>query len=250
MGDHYGWRAAFVILGIVGLAYALVLGLSLRECSGRSLSREDDVHFLPALRKLAGSRAFLVIVAVNSLVSTAYWCVYTWLALYLFERFQMSLTVAGFSSTFYIQAASFAGILLGGWLADAWAQSSGRGRALTQAIGLAAAGPFLFLVGATGSRWVLMPALVVFGLGRGFYDCNLMPVVCQVVAPNARATAYGVLNCTSCLVGGAMALAGGVLKDWIGLGAALQISAAMLLLGGIWLAREDLSSPMESRMMA
>lgn len=40
------------------------------------------------------------------------------------------------------QAASFAGILLGGWLADKWAHGDPRERIPTQTIGLAAAAPF------------------------------------------------------------------------------------------------------------
>jgi len=124
---------------------------------------------------------------------------------------------------------------LGGWIADRWTRTNPRARALTQTIGLAAAGPFLFLIGTTGSRWVLLPCLVLFGLGRGFYDCNLMPVTCQIVSPKLRATAYGLLNCTSSIVGGGMALAGGIMKEWIGLGATLQLSAVMLVAAGLWL---------------
>jgi predicted MFS family arabinose efflux permease len=235
MGDRYGWRASFVVLGIIGLAYAIVLLFGLKESPEKAVREPGQLPFLAALGELMSSRPFLVVMGVNSMVSTAYWCVYTWLALYLYERFQMSLTVAGFSSTFYIQAASFVGILAGGYIADRWTRTDPRGRVLTQTIGLTAAGPFLFLVGTTGSQWVLLPCLVFFGLGRGFFDCNLMPVVCQVVSPKLRATAYGILNCTSCIMGGAMALAGGMLKDWIGLGAALQISAMMLIAAGIWL---------------
>jgi MFS family permease len=228
----------------------VVLLFSLRESPERPVDGSGGVPFLEALRELMTSGAFLALVGVNSLVSTAYWCVYTWLALYLFERFQMSLAVAGFSSTFYIQAASFGGILLGGWIADRWARSDPRGRVLTQTIGIAAAGPFLFLVGSTGSQWVLLPCLVLFGLGRGFYDCNLMPVLCQIVSPKLRATGYGVLNCTSCLAGGAMALGGGFLKDWIGLGSALELSAVLLMVSAVWLWSADLSFRLESRMIA
>ncbi|HZQ51847.1 MAG TPA: MFS transporter [Bryobacteraceae bacterium] len=238
MGSQFGWRSAFLILGIIGVAYGAVLFFGLKESTSKKDDRprtSDETPFAWSCRELVYSREFLIVVGVNCLASVAYWCVYTWLALYLYERFRMSLTVAGFSSTFYIQVASFAGVLLGGWLADSWAQSNPRGRALTQCIGLGAAGPFLFLAGTTGSRWTLLPCLVLFGLGRGFFDCNLMPVVCQIVSPKLRATAYGLLNFTSCLAGGAMAAAGGVLKDSIGLGGALQISAAMLMLGAVWL---------------
>lgn len=59
--------------------------------------------------------------------SIANWIVYTWLPLYLYERFHMSLTLAGFSGTFYIQAGSIGGIILfGGWLADAWMRRNPR----------------------------------------------------------------------------------------------------------------------------
>jgi predicted MFS family arabinose efflux permease len=236
-GDRYGWRAAFTLLGIAGLAYAALLFAGLREAPaappGRAVS--GQVPFVGAVRELLGSRRFLLVLGVNSLASIAYWCVYTWLALYLYERFRMSLTAAGFSSTFYIQAASFGGILGGGWLADYWSRFNPRGRTLTQSIGLGIAGPFLFLVGYTDSRLVLLPCLVLFGLGRGLFDCNLMPVVCQIVSPRLRATAYGVLNFASCIAGGTMAAGGGILRDTLGLGSALQLSAAMLLAAALWL---------------
>jgi len=234
MGEHYGWRMAFTILGVAGLIYVFVLAGGLRETS-HVRDASVAVPLGSAVRELTASRSFLYLVGVNSLASVAYWCVYTWLAIYLYERFRMSLTAAGFASTFYVQIASFAGILGGGWLADRWRRSQVRGRVLTQTIGLAVAAPFLFLVGYTDSRWVLLPCLLLFGLGRGFFDCNLMPVVCQIVSEKLRATAYGILNFTSCLAGGAMAVAGGALKDTIGLGGALQLSAAMLMVAALWL---------------
>lgn len=117
MGEHYGWRMAFTVLGIAGLLYAFVLGAGLKETKHvRQASAAGPLK--SALRELTASRSFLRLVGVNSLASVAYWCVYTWLALYLYESFHMSLAVAGFASTFYVQAASFAGILGGGWLAD------------------------------------------------------------------------------------------------------------------------------------
>ncbi len=237
MGDRYGWRAAFILLGIAGLVYTAILAAGLKEAPRRRTdqSRPERLAFMSATGELLGSRKFLVLTGVNSLASLAYWCVYTWLAVYLYERFQMSLTVAGFSSTFYIQASSFAGILLGGWLADRWARSNVRGRVLTQTIGLAVAAPFLFLVGTTGSQPILLMCLILFGLGRGFFDCNLMPVLCEIVSPGVRATAYGILNLTSCFVGGTMAAVGGVFKDTIGLGGALQISAVLLAVAAVWL---------------
>ena len=105
-----------------------------------------------------------------------------------YERFRMSLASAGFSATFYLQLASFAGILAGGWLADRWTRSSTQGRIFTQVLGMAVAAPFLFLVGLTDSVAILIGALVAFGVGKGFYDANAMPVLAEVARPEIRAT--------------------------------------------------------------
>ena len=161
--------------------------------------------------------------------AVANWVVYTWLPLYIYERFQLSLASAGFSATFYLQVASFAGILVGGWVADRWSRTSGKGRVLTQAMGIAIAAPFLFLVGYAGSVLILVAALIAFGIGKGFYDANTMPVLAQVARPEIRATGYGIFNLVGCVVGGTMAAAAGALKPLIGLSGAIEVSALLLL---------------------
>jgi dipeptide/tripeptide permease len=157
----------------------------------------------------------------------------TWLPLYLYEQFQMSLTGAGFSATFWIQAAAFGGILGGGWLADRWSATNPHARVLIPLSGFLAGGVFLFLVGWTSSQAVLIPGLLVYGLSRGFWDCNLMPMLCQIAPPNLRATGYGIFNMAGTIVGGTLAAAAGALKDTIGLGGALQISALLLCVAGL-----------------
>src|SRR5258705_547032 len=136
---------------------------------------------------------------VFSARAIANWLVYPWLPLYLYERFHMSLTGAGFTATFYIQGASVGGIVLGGWVADRWGTRSPRGRIYTQAAGLLLASPFLFLLGNADTRLMLVAALVVFGIGRGFYDCNTMPVLCQLASDDLRSTGYGIFNFAGCL---------------------------------------------------
>jgi sugar phosphate permease len=185
---------------------------------------------LAAFRYLVKLPGFLSLATVFSATSIANWLVYTWLPLYLYERFGMNLTDAGFSATFYIQAASFCGIILGGWMADCWSRCTSRGRLFTQIAGLSAAAPFLFVVGFTKSQFLLTVALCVFGLGRGLYDCDTMPVLCQIARPEYRSTGYGLFNFASCSAGGVAAALAGYLKNAIGLGTAFQCAAVLLLL--------------------
>ena len=236
LGQHYGWHRVFFLLGAIGIVYLIALTRGLPEPARSSARKVDDgysIRFFTSMRELLSNGSFLLLVVANGLTAIAYWCIYAWLALFLFERYRVSLALAGFSSTFYIQAASLVSVLGGGWLADEWSRSKYKARAWTQAIGLFVAGPALFTVAHTGSWQILVASLVVFGVGRGFFDCNLMPVLCQVIRKELRATAYGVFNFTACVCGGLMALIAGVLKDKIGLAASLEISAVCMVAGSL-----------------
>jgi hypothetical protein len=54
---------------------------------------------------------------------------------------------------------------------------------------------------------------VLFGLGWGFFDCNNMPILCQIAKPQHRATGYGIMNLVSISCGGFADIAFGVMKD-------------------------------------
>jgi MFS family permease len=228
LGETYGWRSPFTLLGAAGVAYFALLAWGLRR-SAKTATAGSALHLASSLSKLSGLHGFWRVTLVFSAVGLANFLVYTWLPLYLYERFRMTLTSAGFSATFYIQAASFAGIFIGGLAADYWGARRLKGRIWVQSAGLAAAAPFLFLIGVASSQALLIMALLVFGLGRGIYDSNAMPVLCQIAPTQFRSTGYGVFNLVSCIVGGIAAAAAGYLKSAIGLGLAFQAAAAILI---------------------
>ena len=76
----------------------------------------------------------------------------------------------------------------------------------------------------------------MFGVGRGVFDANAMPVLCQIARPEFRATGYGLYNCAGCLAGGVMTVAAGWIKAHLGLGVAFQFAAAMWVLSACTLA--------------
>ncbi len=242
IGEHYGWRPAFTFLGFIGVAYAIVALLGLREKPATVPPAEDrptaaKPRLASSLRKLLALHGFATLTLVFGVMSIANWLVYTWMPIYLYERFHMSLLSAGFSATIYIQAGSVGGILVGGMLADRWVTRWARGRLLTQAAGLALAAPFLFLAGMTGSGWVLLSALSIFGIGRGSYDCSCMPVLSQIAGPELRATGYGVFNFVGTFVGGVAAAAAGALQHSIGLGGTMEAAGCLLMIAALLLFR-------------
>jgi len=244
LGERFGWRFPFTVLGLIGLGYCVFL-LLLKEAPGEP-SERSGVSLTHTASHLLRKPAFLALLAVFAATSIANWLIYTWMPVYLYEKFGMSLAQAGFSATFYMQAGSFAGILAGGALADRWSRTNSNGRVFTQALGLVAAAPFLILAGVTGTPVVLLAGLAVFGIARGMYDCNWMPVLCQIAPSQMRSTGYGLLNMAGTFAGGTVAALAGGLKATLGIGMMLQAAGAILLLSALLLVRLRLTSSPEA----
>ena len=76
--------------------------------------------------------------------------------------------------------------------------------------------PAMFGVGyapQTGLLWVAVAFLILFGLGWGFFDCNNMPILCQIARPELRATGYGIMNFVSISCGGFADWGFGMMRD-------------------------------------
>jgi len=109
--------------------------------------------------------------------------------------------------------ASIVGAVLGGIVADRWMRRTDRGRIYTSALGMLLFLPALFGLGSPGTVTVAVTMLVVFGIGWGFFDCNNMPILCQITRPELRATGYGLMNLVSLSFGGVADWLFGRLRD-------------------------------------
>jgi len=192
--------------------YAIPLFALLRN-PHRSADAAPRPSPLAAIGELATNSSFILLVLYFTLPAIAGWVVKDWMPDILKERFSLGQGQAGVSAVLYVQLASLAGVGIGGWLADAWMRSSIRGRIFVSAIGTSLFLPSLFGVGNAGSLTIAVAWLVVFGLGWGFFDSNNMPILCQIVRPELRATGYGVMNLVSISCGGFADWGFGALRD-------------------------------------
>jgi predicted MFS family arabinose efflux permease len=229
LGEHFGWRMPFFLLGAVGLIYTPFLAWALPKSAVAPSSGESHVGF----RQLWKVPGFAAMTGVFALFSMAGWVVVTWMSLYLYERFGMSLAQAGFASTFYLQAGSFAGIFAGGWISDRWQHPLAR--VYLPAFGFLSSAFFLFLSGAASEAVVALAAMTAYGVGRGLYDANIMPLLCLTARPDQRAPGYGIFNFTGTFMGGATAFGAGMMKSTLGIGGALQWSALLLIASSLLL---------------
>lgn len=212
--DHpdIGWRGAFAWCGLLGIAYSIPLFLFLRNrpASGQPATRPTASSTVGAL---LGNPSFLLLVLFFTLPAMAAWIVRDWMPDILRERFSLGQGKAGISAVLYWQVAAIAGAVLGGWLADRWMRTNVRGRIFVSVIGTSLLLPALFGVGNASTLGVAVCFLIVFGLGWGFFDCNSMPILCQLVGPQHRATGYGLMNLVSISCGGFADWIFGALRD-------------------------------------
>jgi MFS family permease len=243
------WRNCFSWFGAAGVVYSIVLMLALRD-------RRTGVAAVPNQRKSPaqveqeiGDRrdapptvgetflalwtqpAFWILVIYFTLPAIAGWVTKNWLPTYLADTFNLKEGPAGLSATGYIQLASFGGVILGGAVADWWMRFTSRGRIYTSAAGVLLLVPALLGLGYAASLSMAIAAMILFGIGWGFYDCNNMPILCQIARPEHRATGYGFMNLVSISIGAIATVGLGAMRDHgIKFSVAFAVSAAVALL--------------------
>jgi MFS transporter, Spinster family, sphingosine-1-phosphate transporter len=211
-----GWRWAFDVTGIAGMLLALPLLLFLRDAQRAPGSKVTIIEPDEAAKALFTNPSFVLLVLYFTLPALAGWVVRDWMPAILKTEFGIGQGKAGVSATLYWQLAAIIGAFAGGWLADRWMRRTQRGRIYTSAVGMALIIPAMFGVGyapSTGLLWVAIVFLILFGLGWGFFDCNNMPILCQITRPELRATGYGIMNLVSISAGGLADWGFGILRD-------------------------------------
>lgn len=209
---NYSWQSAFTSFGLIGIVYAVVLILFLREKPSVASTVTDYAEptklkvsalasVLKSLTVLLSNISFWVILFYFAVPSLPGWGVKNWLPTLFSQNLQIEMSLAGPLSTITIAASSFLGVLFGGILSDKWVQKNSRGRIYTSAIGLAFTIPALLLIGFGDSMFHMVGAVFFFGFGYGMFDANNMPILCQFVEAKYRATAYGLMNMTGVFAG-------------------------------------------------
>ena len=223
---YLGWRFAFDACGIFGMLYALPLVFLLKDVPRtQDQVKGSSVNPYVALTSLLTNVSFILLVLYFTLPALAGWVVRDWMPSILKEQFKLGQGQAGVSASLYWQVAAIVGAFVGGWLADSWMQQHSRGRIFVSAIGMTLIVPAIFGIGQAGTLFMAVMFLILFGLGWGFFDCNNMPILCQIVRPELRATGYGIMNLVSISCGG--------LADW-GFGALRDHQVPLSIIFGIF----------------
>ena len=157
-----------------------------------------------------------------------------WTPTLLYRKFGLDLVHAGFHATFWHHAGAAIGVIAGGRIGDRWGAKAPISRPLILGIALLLGAPFIFLLGWSNSFPMVVVALTLFGVFRGFYDSNTYPALYHVIRPDARATATGMFLSAGFLGGGFAPVLVGLIveKTHLGLGRAIACMSLCYLVSG------------------
>jgi MFS family permease len=245
LAQHHGWRAAILLFGSLGSLLGLALIPLLREPlrgmaddGAPQLSAEHPASPLSPreLRSLLKIPSLLLLMGVFACANFVAMVLLTWMPLFLYSRFHLSLGMAAFDAAVYPQIASIGGAFFGGFCADSLAQRTPRGRVLVQCAGVVVAAPFVAWSGLTGSLLTAIVALNCWGFFKGMYDSNIFAAAFDVVPAEVRGVVSGLMNCVGWLIGaGTAPVLIGYLARTMPLGTAIASSSVVYWLAAILL---------------
>jgi MFS family permease len=246
IGERYGWRWSFIMFGALGVVLGVILLGLLREPQRGAADLEDGSTTLQTQRLggLPVGQSIKLILGTPTavLLMGAFMCAnfvalvsLAWMPNFLYDKFHMSVAMAGLSATLFAQIASMVGSPVGGWLADIFRRRHVGGRVLVQAIAIFCGAPFVFFCGRAGTMAAVIVALTAWGLFKGLYDANIFASVFDVIPPQVRGTAAGFVNMVGWLGGGAAPVVIGFVAMRIGASRAISLSAFVYVAAGILL---------------
>jgi MFS family permease len=237
LAEWQSWHFAFALVGLTGIAYAVVLVLVLRDApqahtaATTPRAAKSGARLGEALIGLFGLGAFVLMLAAHAMLNLMDWIVVGWSPVFFQEHFHLTQGVAGISATVYKNVGLIIGLFIGGFWADRWSRTSVRARMLVPAIGFLIGGPGIVLMANTSVLALAILGLVIYYLFGAFYDPNTMPVLCEIVDARYRATAYGLLNCVGMISAGLGIYFIGLMRDMkIELRSAFDMGAVVCVL--------------------
>jgi len=226
IADHWGWRTAFLVMGIPGFLMAALLLIVLVEpprgladglAEGPGVERAAPPPFKETLAYVFAKPAFVHLLIAATLATFGLVSIGQFQALYLRRTFELSLTTAGAINGLTTGCALSVGTLCGGFISDLLGRRDRRWSNWAPAMALIiASGAYCFAL--TRPTWpVYVAGLAVGASSLLFYYAPTYANVQNLVGPRMRATAVAIVAMASGLLGAGFGpTAVGWLSDFYG----------------------------------
>ena len=221
LGFLGSWRNVFIAFGVAGCLLGIMFIWTLKdgESGEEKRVRSEDgrgIGLGESLRAyfcnpsaLCATAGFVAIVFVNN----AY---LFWAPKFAAEKFAVDVGEAGKGVMLWHHLFAFGAILVGGVVTDRFVSKMPRFRLGFQITALLLGAPMLLWIGLSQSFVTLLVAASAYGVFRGFFEVNTHASLFDVVPPQFRSTAVGLLNMIAFFFGGLSGVAMGALSQKFG----------------------------------
>ncbi|MDO9439383.1 MAG: MFS transporter [Beijerinckiaceae bacterium] len=206
IATSFGWRIAFLVVGLPGMLLAVLVWITLPEPERGAAEGRDSSGEAPglaaALRYLIDCRTFLHLAAGGTLITGVGGAMIVWAAPFLLRSHGLSLPEAGLALGLIAGVPGAAGMYFGGALADRLGRRDVRWRLWIVASALAISCPFAiatWLVPGRNTSLFLM--IIPFTLCTFFYQATTFAQVQNISPLRMRASAAALLLLIMNLIG-------------------------------------------------
>ena len=208
ISEIWGWRMAFVVVGLPGILLAIALKATVKEprrgAMEPTLTADSHVEIMnvrQTMRALWRQPVYRWITIAHVLAVFSAYNVFNWVPVLYRRKFEMSASEVGTLTGILFFVAGAAGYLAGGYLGGRLAKRDIRWMAWLPAITIGLAFPAY--IGALAAPSVPM-ATALFGIGLFLYQANTGPSLALVqnfIEPQMRAQAVAVLFFCTNMIG-------------------------------------------------
>jgi predicted MFS family arabinose efflux permease len=212
INDIANWRTAFFMVGLPGLAIALLTWLTLPSLRPSRPAAGTHTPFFSTLRHLFGMRSFRYMAVASSFYACGSYAINVFAPAFLMRVHGLSSSEAGLRMGFVFGVGGLIGTLVGGLLGDALGRRNEAWRQTIPAIGQWASLPTAlaaWLVPNPTASVVLLAISYMFGL---FYFAPTFAAAQSLVRDEIRATTSAALLFCLTLVGSSV---GPMVVGWL-----------------------------------
>lgn len=194
VGEHYGWRMAFLVAGLPGIALAILVYLTLKEpirgaMESANQNDQEAEGFKTTVASLLKNKIYLGAVVGHVLAVFVGYAVNAWFPQLLLRTFDVTQTQVGIHAGIVTLVGGVGGLFAGGMLATKLSARAASWQLRVPAFGIFMCLP-IYMAAVTVDSYLI--CCILFGLGMFFFGFQHGPglaVVQSYVKPNQRATA-------------------------------------------------------------